>query len=102
MTRRPQLSTLFPYTTLSGSEITLSLPLIPMRALTVQGSYVGSLAEMKELLDLVGRTEVPPIPIRERPLADAHAALEDLKHNRDRKSTRLNSSHLVISYAVFC
>src|SRR5205807_8632593 len=31
-----------------------------------------------------------------------HDAVSDFAHFRDRKSTRLNSSHLVISYAVFC
>ncbi|MGN6747650.1 MAG: alcohol dehydrogenase catalytic domain-containing protein, partial [Xanthobacteraceae bacterium] len=38
---------------LFGGDLTLSLPPIPMRALTVQGSYVGSLAEMAELMELV-------------------------------------------------
>src|SRR6266702_5261458 len=31
-----------------------------------------------------------------------HRALDDLAHAQDRKSTRLNSSHVAISYAVFC
>jgi D-arabinose 1-dehydrogenase-like Zn-dependent alcohol dehydrogenase len=67
---------------LFGGDITLSLPLIPLRALTVQVSYVGSLGEMTELLDLVRRKRIPPIPIRERPLHEAPAALADLKANR--------------------
>ena len=53
-----------------------------MRALTVQGSYVGSLRELNELMELVKAGKVPSIPIRERPLGDAYAALEDLKNNR--------------------
>ena len=36
---------------LFGGEITLSLPLIPIRAMTMQGSYTGSLDELKELID---------------------------------------------------
>ena len=41
---------------LYGGDMTVSLPPIPMRAMTIQGSYVGSLPEMKELIDLVRRT----------------------------------------------
>jgi D-arabinose 1-dehydrogenase-like Zn-dependent alcohol dehydrogenase len=37
---------------------------------------------MAELLDLVRRKRIPPIPIRERPLHEATAALADLKANR--------------------
>jgi D-arabinose 1-dehydrogenase-like Zn-dependent alcohol dehydrogenase len=53
-----------------------------MRAITVQGSYVGSLAEMKELLALVATGKVPPVPISERRLSDANAVLEELKAGR--------------------
>ncbi|HUH84730.1 MAG TPA: alcohol dehydrogenase [Stellaceae bacterium] len=67
---------------LFGGDITLSLPLLPMRAITVQGSYVGSLAEMKELLALVATGKVPPVPISERRLEDAWRVLEDLKAGR--------------------
>ncbi len=67
---------------LFGGDITLPLPSIPQRALTIEGSYVGSLAELRELLELVRREKVPPIPIRKRPLSEAYAALEDLKAGR--------------------
>ena len=67
---------------LFGGDITLSLPLLPMRAITIQGSYVGSLAEMKELLALVATGKVPPVPISERRLEDAYRVLEDLKAGR--------------------
>jgi alcohol dehydrogenase, propanol-preferring len=67
---------------LFGGDITLSLPLIPMRALTVQGSYVGSLAEMRALLELVHRQGIPDVPITTRPLALADATLDDLKAGR--------------------
>ena len=43
---------------LYGGDITLSLPPFPMRAITVQGSYTGSLTEMAELLALVRRTGI--------------------------------------------
>lgn len=64
---------------LFGGDITISTPFFPMRAMTIQGSYVGSLPEMKELIELVGRTGVPQVPIRERPLDEVQEALNDLK-----------------------
>jgi len=64
---------------LFGGDITISTPFFPMRAMTIMGSYVGSLPEMKELLELVNRTGVPPVPLKTRPLEDANAALTDLK-----------------------
>lgn len=67
---------------LFGGDITLSLPLLPLRAIAVQGSYVGSLAEMKELLALVATGRVPPVPINERRLGEANAVLEELKAGR--------------------
>lgn len=67
---------------LFGGEITLSLPLIPMKAMTVQGSYVGSLSELSELLDLVRRAKPAPVPVTERRLETAQETLLDLKHGR--------------------
>jgi propanol-preferring alcohol dehydrogenase len=64
---------------LFGGAITLSLPLLPQRALTLQGSYVGSLGELQELLALVRRCKIPSIPIHERPLREANIALDALR-----------------------
>lgn len=64
---------------LYGGDITLSLPPIPMRAITVQGSYVGSLPEMRELIDIVRRTGLPAVPVATRPLAEVNAVLSDLR-----------------------
>jgi alcohol dehydrogenase, propanol-preferring len=64
---------------LYGGEITQALPPFPMRAITVQGSYTGSLTEMAELLALVRRTGLPPIPVATRPLTEVNAALSDLR-----------------------
>ncbi|HUB97634.1 MAG TPA: alcohol dehydrogenase [Stellaceae bacterium] len=64
---------------LFGGDITLALPLLPIRALTIQGSFVGSLAEFKELMALVAAGAVPKVPLTERPLDDAEAALRDLR-----------------------
>jgi alcohol dehydrogenase, propanol-preferring len=64
---------------LFGGDITLPLPFIPMRAMTIQGSYVGSLAEAKALLELVKRTRPPSIPITTHALETADATLQALR-----------------------
>jgi D-arabinose 1-dehydrogenase-like Zn-dependent alcohol dehydrogenase len=64
---------------LFGGLAPWSLPLIPMKATTIQGSYTGSLAELQELLDLAKRGLVAPIPIGRRPMREATQTLEDLR-----------------------
>src|SRR5947207_10082044 len=64
---------------LYGGDITLSLPPFPMRAITIQGSYVGSLPEMRELIELVRRTGLPPVPVATRPLDDVNAVMSELR-----------------------
>ena len=64
---------------LFGGDITISTPVFPMRAMTIMGSYVGSLPEMAELLDLVRKKGLPPVPVATRPLDQANAALNDLR-----------------------
>src|SRR2546426_8558145 len=97
MMRRPPRSTLFPYTTLFRSS----------GAAAAGDRWGGS-----------GRSVVAPPDdndlaiheIRRAPVQEAVAVgvgpgnepIETLAAEEDRKSTRLNSSHLVISYAVFC
>src|SRR5688572_31068412 len=79
MLRRPPSSTLFPYTTL-------------FRSVDVE-------LDDGALLALAGLV----LPLLEAALHDdAHPLLEGLGDVLDRKSTRLNSSHSQISYAVFC
>jgi D-arabinose 1-dehydrogenase-like Zn-dependent alcohol dehydrogenase len=64
---------------LFGGDLTVSLPPIPMRAVTIQGSYVGSLPEMAELMELVRRTGAPPVPVSTRPLNDVNAVHDELR-----------------------
>jgi D-arabinose 1-dehydrogenase-like Zn-dependent alcohol dehydrogenase len=64
---------------LYGGDITLSLPPLPMRAITIQGSYVGSLPEMRELIDLVRRTGLPPVPVATRRLDEVNAVMDQLR-----------------------
>jgi D-arabinose 1-dehydrogenase-like Zn-dependent alcohol dehydrogenase len=64
---------------LFGGDITISTPMFPLKAITIQGSYVGSLGELRELLDLVGAKGLPALPVTTRPFGDAEAALGDLR-----------------------
>lgn len=64
---------------LYGGALHLPLPLLPMNARTIQGSYVGSLQEMQELMALVRAGSIAPIRIEERPLQEVSQALADLK-----------------------
>src|SRR5256885_11804803 len=90
MIRRPPRSTLFPYTTLFRSVLD---------GHRKQGRgllWPGDLDELHEAHDIFA---VSALSVRRLPAR--HPGLKTTGH-RDRKSTRLNSSHLVISYAVFC
>src|SRR5256885_12107241 len=96
MIRRPPRSTLFPYTTLFRSS---------NRALFFGGSSVSG--PTAELWGLGNANGVPGTPKWVSVTAGGTAPPARMGHTSiyetaDRKSTRLNSSHLVISYAVFC
>src|SRR5438132_4563133 len=82
MVRRPPRSTLFPYTTLFRSHDVENESRSRARA-AIAATGFCALRTRRELLP--------------RPRSGFRSA-----GNRDRKSTRLNSSHTVISYAVFC
>src|SRR2546427_5701119 len=90
MIRRPPRSTLFPYTTLFRSVRTPPCTGYARDTTQRPSSRGAILALTDRLLHEQGRSSPPP-----RPLADTRV-------QRDRKSTRLNSSHSQISYAVFC
>jgi D-arabinose 1-dehydrogenase-like Zn-dependent alcohol dehydrogenase len=64
---------------LYGGAVTIPTPYLPLRALTVRGSYTGSLGELKDLVALVRNAPLPYVPSRMRPFDDANAALADLK-----------------------
>src|SRR5437764_7186730 len=78
MMRRPPRSTLFPYTTLFRSE-----------RIGNRDDVAGS--RQREALGGPGFDE-----------AEGHGFCQPRRREQDRKSTRLNSSHRCISYAVFC
>jgi len=64
---------------LYGGDITVSLPPIAMRALTIQGSYLGSIPEMAELMELVRKKGLPDVPVTTRPLDQVNAAHNELR-----------------------
>ncbi|MGI9507474.1 MAG: alcohol dehydrogenase [Geminicoccaceae bacterium] len=64
---------------LYGGALPLALPLMPVRSLSVQGSYVGTLDELQSLVRLGQAGKIPPIPLDPRPLDAAPKALQDLR-----------------------
>ncbi|MBX3491066.1 MAG: alcohol dehydrogenase catalytic domain-containing protein [Parvibaculum sp.] len=64
---------------LFGGGFSMPIPMFPMRALTIGGSYVGSLGETHEMMDLVKAGKIDPIPVSERPLGQGSQALDDLR-----------------------
>lgn len=64
---------------LYGGALNMPIPFFPMNARIIQGSYVGSLRDFAELMELVRAGRIDPIRITERPLREASAALADLK-----------------------
>jgi len=67
---------------LFGGELVHPLPPIAQRAISISGSYVGSLQELKEVVALAKKKKLKPSPIETRPGDQANAALEDLKAGR--------------------
>lgn len=64
---------------LIGGSFTLPVPMFPLRALTIMGSYVGSMTEAREMLDLVRAGKFDPIPVEKRPLDQTNRSLDDLR-----------------------
>lgn len=64
---------------LFGGDSPLSLASMPMRMLTIEGSYVGNLEELHELMALVRNGKVQPMPYSTRPLEAANDVLDELK-----------------------
>src|SRR2546426_6595477 len=92
MIRRPPRSTLFPYTTLFRSKLEAA-------AKKAKRDAAKSAAAVKEANNRAAKLDALAKKAR-REATGREAAAE--RARLDRKSTRLNSSHLVISYAVFC
>ena len=64
---------------LFGGEVTVSVPFFPLRPMGIRGSYVGNLKELRELVTLTRDGKVKPVAVTRRPLAEASAALDQLR-----------------------
>src|SRR2546427_8397720 len=91
MIRRPPRSTLFPYTTLFRSHVSERLQILA----AISHDLQTPITRMKLRVEAL-----PEDSTQQRLLADLDHLGQLVRE--DRKSTRLNSSHSQISYAVFC
>jgi alcohol dehydrogenase, propanol-preferring len=69
-------------TGLLGGQFSIAAAMFALKAMTIEGTLTGTLAEARELLDLVRKKKIAPIPTRARPLGEAQAALDDLRNGR--------------------
>jgi D-arabinose 1-dehydrogenase-like Zn-dependent alcohol dehydrogenase len=65
---------------LFGGRFSLPIPMFALRELSIMGSYAGSLADAKDMLNLIKRSGLVSIPIEKRPLDQAQNALDDLRN----------------------
>src|SRR3712207_8955201 len=102
MIRLPPRSTLFPYTTLYRSGVLERRPGRAGGTLVAEHPARGA---VREIAAYAASASAVHRLIDQRVLVEcgvAHLAAREAGEERDRKSTRLNSSHANISYAVFC
>jgi len=69
-------------TGLLGGSFTTAVAMFPIKAMAIEGTLTGTLAQARELIALAQAGKVAPIPIRERPMRDAQAALDDMRAGR--------------------
>ncbi|HSF95497.1 MAG TPA: alcohol dehydrogenase [Thermohalobaculum sp.] len=67
---------------LYGGDLKVPLPWIPQKYLTIQGSYVGSCNDLRELIALVKAGKVKEIPVTSRPIAEVSQTLDDLRDGK--------------------
>ena len=66
-------------TGLIGGGYSTPVAMFPLKAMAIEGTQTGTLAEARELIDLVRAKNITPPPIAERPLAQASATLDELR-----------------------
>jgi len=67
---------------LMGGLLQVPLPMMPLKAMTLAGSYTGTPAEMGELMALARAGKVKPIPVAPRPLDQVGATIEELRDGK--------------------
>jgi alcohol dehydrogenase len=69
-------------TGLIGGAYSSAVAMFPLKAMTIEGTTTGTLAEARELIALLRAKKIAPPPLAERPLARASATLDDLRAGR--------------------
>ena len=69
-------------TGLLGGNFSMAAAMFAIKAMTIEGTLTGTLAEARELLELARAGKIAPIPTHDRPLNEAQAALDDLRAGR--------------------
>ena len=69
-------------TGLLGGNFSIAAAMFAIKAMTIEGTLTGTLADARELLGLARAKKIAPIQTHERPLNEAQAALEDLRAGR--------------------
>ena len=69
-------------TGLLGGTFATPAAMFAIKAMTIEGTLTGTLAEARELIDLACSGKIAPITTRERPLEEAQAALDELRAGR--------------------
>ena len=69
-------------TGLLGGNFSIAAAMIPIKAMTIEGTLTGTLAEARELIELARTGKLTAIPTHDRPLNQAQAALDDLRAGR--------------------
>lgn len=64
---------------LYGGDLTLSLPMMPLKGQSIRGSYVGSLQELRELIELAKSGALEPLPVERVPQAKANEAINRVR-----------------------
>jgi D-arabinose 1-dehydrogenase-like Zn-dependent alcohol dehydrogenase len=64
---------------LFGGELPVSTVSLAQRAISIQGSYVGTVGDLKDMVDLARSRKLKPIPIAKRPMTEVNRTLDELK-----------------------
>ena len=75
-------------TGLLGGNFSIPAAMIPIKAMTIEGSITGTLAEARELIDLARTGKLTTIPTHDRPLKEAQASLDALARRPRRRPHR--------------
>jgi len=67
---------------MSGGSLDISLPMLSTRNLTLRGSYVGSIGDLRDLVKYAEEGRLPSLPISVKPMNSVNQVIDDLNHHR--------------------